>query len=77
MNYTAEKFLLLVAKLQPLEFIGICKGLGVEPLNPEAKEDEKQLRDLTQIFAELGQKFESLGRPQRKKIIQLLRQAVK
>ena len=66
-----EEFLMLVSKLNAVEFLGLTKILCV-PLV-----DEERDRDFADLLDDVLDHFEKCGRPQRREILRALRAATK
>ena len=71
-KYSVEGLMAEIVKLQPEEFFGICKILGVQVIKGE--DEPKEAADL---FGEVLEKLEKLSRVRRKNLLKLLRAANK
>lgn len=65
-------FLELVQWLEPVEFIGLAKLLGVPIIDSEGKE-----KDFLLILSELVKKFEGLKRKKRRELLKVLQEVKK
>lgn len=63
-----DEFIHLVAKLEPVEFIGLCKVLCVKVLG-----EEKQPRKFEELINDIIDNFTSTGRTQRREVLRVLR----
>lgn len=77
---TTEELLRKIVKLDTVEFLGVCKILGVklykgEP-NPENPKDV-EARDFTDIWGELCDRVDGLNRTRRKNLNRLIKAATK
>lgn len=63
-----DEFIHLVAKLEPVEFIGLCKVLCVKVLD-----EEKQPRKFEELINDIIDNFTSTGRTQRREVLRVLR----
>lgn len=71
MNNTAQykEFLNLISKLDPVQFLGLCRIMCVQVAI------EKEPRQFENIFDDVITKFPTLGRKQRRDIIKVLKAA--
>ena len=77
---TTEELLRKIVKLDTVEFLGVCKILGIklykgEP-NPENPKDV-ETRSFTDIWGELCDKIDGLNRTRRKNLNRLIEAAIK
>ena len=80
-----EKLVKMIGKLEPQEFIGVCKILGVkiyeldEKEEKEEKEDKKKvtMRPAENLVQEVVDKILSLNRIQRRNLKKLIKLATK
>lgn len=82
-----EKLMREIAKLEPEEFLGICKILDVKLFNTEdsVEEDveggqskvEAKPRDFTELWDEVCEKVNALNRNQKRNLDKLVRAATK
>lgn len=82
-----EKLMREIAKLEPEEFLGICKILDVRLVDIEenVKEDveggqskvEAKPRDFTELWDEVCEKVNALNRNQKRNLDKLVRAATK
>lgn len=63
-----DEFIHLVTKLEPVEFIGLCKVLCVKVLG-----EEKQPRKFEELINDIIDNFTSTGRTQRREVLRVLR----
>lgn len=66
-----DKFIDLIVKLEPIEFMGLARVLGVK-LN----EDDKP-RDFEPVFAEVLERFSKCNRTRRHELLKLVKTAIK
>lgn len=66
-----EKLFELIPKLQPIEFIGLARLLGVELL------EEKKPRSCIAVTDDVLNKFDKLGRAQQRSILRMVKAATK
>ena len=82
-----EKLIREIAKLEPEEFLGVCKILGIKLVNVEenVKENvecgqskkEAKPRDFTELWDEVCEKVNALNRTQKRNLDKLVRAATK
>lgn len=70
----------MICKMQPIEFAGLARLLGVQILEPnpnlESEEDKKyQPRSFADVLADVLAAFEKLNRTRRREIIKLVKQS--
>lgn len=86
-NNCTKTFMELLIGLEAIEFVGLCKFLGVrlvekksEPapttLNDEAPQ-KSETRDFSDLFSDLLQKFSELSRPRQRELIKILKKVNK
>lgn len=63
----------LIAKLEPVEFIGLARVLCVDIIN----EEDKTTRDFYDVLNDIVNKFNTLARKQRREILSVLRRVKK
>lgn len=68
-----EEFFQLVKQLEPVEFIGLARILCVELINKETKQN----RDFFEVFKDIINKFDTIGRKQKREILKVLRKVGK
>ena len=75
---TFEEFLRLTARLDPVEFLGLCRILCVE-VNTDEKDEKDQLiaREFPDILSDVMDKFLVIGRKQRREILKVLQDVEK
>lgn len=82
-----EKLVREIAKLEPEEFLGVCKILGIRLVDVEenveenveggrAKKEAKP-RDFTELWDEVCEKVNALNRTQKRNLDKLVRAATK
>lgn len=64
-----EKLMLEISKLDVVTFLGLCKLLGVSIIK------EKEPKTFADLLEEVMQKFDVLGRPKKKEILGVVRDA--
>ena len=67
-----------VTKMEPLEFAGLAKLLGVAIVedNPDKEAEQKVVpRSFTDVFADVMAKFDKLGRSKKREIIKLVKKS--
>ena len=67
-----EKIVKDLIKLEPVEFLGICKILEVRPSH-----EDGQSRDFTEMWDEVIDKIDALNRIRKKNLHRLVRAAIK
>lgn len=67
------RFLEVVSKLKPIEFIGMAHLLGV----PLAKEDGQENRDFDDLLSDMIDKFIVLSAKKQKELIQIAKNAAR
>ena len=75
-NSKTEQFANLLSKCNTDEFIGICKILKVSISNGAITKEEFDLRPFEEVWAEVVEKFNDLGRAQRRELSKILKEAV-
>lgn len=68
-----EEFFQLIKQLEPVEFIGLARILCVELINKETKQN----RDFFEVFKDIINKFDTIGRKQKREILKVLRKVGK
>lgn len=86
-NNRTKIFMELLVGLEAVEFVGLCKFLGVrlveeknesEPATPDDKASQKsESRDFSDLFSDLLQKFSELSRPRQRELIKTLKKVNK
>lgn len=69
---TNQKFMELLIGLEAVEFLGLCKFLGVKLM-----EDSKSPRDFTDLLSDLMEKFQNLNRTRQRELLQILKKVNK
>ena len=65
---TNQKFMELLIGLEAVEFLGLCKFLGVKLM-----EDSKSPRDFADLLSDLMEKFQNLNRTRQRELLQILK----
>lgn len=85
-NNRTKTFMELLVGLEAIEFVGLCKFLGVQLIeNPEdmpslpdtSKIEKPEARDFTDLFSDLLEKFSELSRPRQRELIKILKKVNK
>lgn len=77
-NKDFKVFTTLISKLEPEEFIGLCKILKVNPVLPLADgQNVAEARPIEEIFEDLFTAFTYLNRTQRRNLLKILKAATK
>lgn len=69
---TNQKFMELLIGLEAVEFLGLCKFLGVKLI-----EDSKSPRDFADLLTDLMEKFQNLNRTRQRELLQILKKVNK
>ena len=69
---TNQKFMELIIGLEAVEFLGLCKFLGVKLM-----EDSKSPRDFADLLSDLMEKFQNLNRTRQRELLQILKKVNK
>lgn len=69
---TNQKFMELLIGLEAVEFLGLCKFLGVKLM-----EDSKSPRDFANLLSDLMEKFQNLNRTRQRELLQILKKVNK
>lgn len=69
---TNQKFMELLIGLEAVEFLGLCKFLGVKLI-----EDSKSPRDFADLLSDLMEKFQNLNRTRQRELLQILKKVNK
>ena len=69
---TNQKFMELLIGLEAVEFLGLCKFLGVKLM-----EDSKSPRDFADLLNELMEKFQNLNHTRQRELLQILKKVNK
>ena len=86
-NNRTKIFMELLVGLEAVEFVGLCKFLGVQLVegksgpaltapNDEASQ-KSETRDFSDLFSDLLQKFSGLSRPRQRELIKILKKVNK
>lgn len=86
-NNRTKTFMELLVGLEAIEFVGLCKFLGVKLIeekdesapttsNNEAPQ-KSEARDFSDLFSDLLQKFSKLSRPRQRELIKILKKVNK
>ena len=86
-NNRTKTFMELLVGLEAVEFVGLCKFLGVwlveekgesAPITPPNEAPKKpETRDFTDLFSDLLEKFSQLSRPRQRELIKILKKVNK
>lgn len=86
-NNCTKIFMELLVGLEAVEFVGLCKFLGVRlieekgesaPITPNTEAPQKsETRDFSDLFSDLLQKFSKLSRPRQRELIKILKKVNK
>lgn len=86
-NNRTKIFMELLVGLEAIEFVGLCKFLGVRlveeksesaPTTPNDETSKKsETRDFSDLFSDLLQKFSNLSRPRQRELIKILKKVNK
>ena len=85
-NNRTKTFMELLVGLEAVEFVGLCKFLGVRLIeNPEdmpslpdnSKMEKPPARDFSDLFGDLLEKFSKLSRPRQRELIKILKKVNK
>lgn len=86
-NNRTKIFMELLVGLEAVEFVGLCKFLGVRlikeesesaPITPNNETLQKsETRDFSDLFSDLLQKFSNLSRPRQRELIKILKKVNK
>ena len=76
-----KKLMLLIAKMEPIEFCGLATFLGVkitEEVETESTDikDKYKPRDFTDVLADVMQKFDALNRQKKRELFKLVKKSV-
>lgn len=71
-NKTVEKFIELILRLEPIEFIGLSKILCIKIVD-----DKMEPRPSEDIMCDMIDKFGSINRKKRKEILNIMKSAGK
>lgn len=86
-NNRTKIFMELLVGLEAIEFVGLCKFLGVRLVEKKSEpalttpNDEtpkkSETRDFSDLFSDLLQKFSNLSRPRQRELIKILKKVNK
>lgn len=86
-NNRTKTFMELLVGLEAVEFIGLCKFLGVKLIEekdepaPTTSNNEtpqkSETRDFSDLLSDLLQKFSNLSRPRQRELIKILKKVNK
>lgn len=68
----------LISKMEPLDFVGLAKLLGVQVVEPnDNTEDEKKFkpRNFSDVFADVMAKYDGLNRSRKREILKLVKKS--
>ena len=69
---TNQNFMELLIGLEAVEFLGLCKFLGVKLM-----EDSKSPRDFADLLNDLMEKFQNLNHTRQRELLQILKKVNK
>lgn len=75
-NSKTEQFAQFIAKCDIQAFIGVCKILKVPMDNGAKTKEEFDLRPFEDVWSDVIEKFNNLGRAQRRDLAKIMKQAV-
>jgi hypothetical protein len=70
-----DSFINTIAKLEPVEFMGLARVLKVPLFTGEG--EEREPRDFTDVFEDVLENFSRCARPRRREILKLVKDAAK
>lgn len=70
-----DSFINTIAKLEPVEFMGLARVLKVPLFTDEG--EAREPRDFTDVFGDVLESFSKCGRVRRREILKLVKGAVK
>lgn len=86
-NNRTKTFIELLVGLEAVEFVGLCKFLGVRlveekgesaPITPNNEASQKsEARDFSDLFSDLLRKFSNLSRSRQRELIKILKKVNK
>lgn len=86
-NNRIKTFMELLVGLEAVEFVGLCKFLGVRLIKEESESapitsnnetpQKSETRDFSDLFSDLLQKFSNLSRPRQRELIKILKKVNK
>lgn len=86
-NNRTKIFMELLVGLEAIEFVGLCKFLGVQLIKEEDESasitpnnetsQKSETRDFSDLFSDLLQKFSNLSRPRQRELIKILKKVNK
>lgn len=86
-NNRTKIFMELLVGLEAVEFVGLCKFLGVQLIKEEDESasitpnneapQKSETRDFSDLFSDLLQKFSNLSRPRQRELIKILKKVNK
>lgn len=86
-NNRTKIFMELLVGLEAVEFVGLCKFLGVRLIKEESEPapitsnnetpQKSETRDFSDLFSDLLQKFSNLSRPRQRELIKILKKVNK
>lgn len=78
MDNRNKRFMELLTGLEAVEFIGLCKFLGVRLIEENSTpEQHSEPRDFTDLFGDLMEKFSNLSRSRQRELIKILKKVNK
>ena len=86
-NNRTKTFMELLVGLEAVEFVGLCKFLGVRLIEEKSESaqtapnnetpQKSETRDFSDLFSDLLQKFSELSRPRQRELIKILKKVNK
>ena len=86
-NNRTKTFMELLVGLEAIEFVGLCKFLGIRlvekksdpaPTTPnDAAHKKSETRAFSDLFSDLLQKFSELSKPRQRELIKILKKVNK
>lgn len=70
-----DSFINTIAKLEPVEFMGLARVLKVPLFTGEG--EAREPRDFTDVFEDVLENFSKCARPRRREILKLVKDAAK
>lgn len=70
-----DNFINTIAKLEPVEFMGLARVLKVPLFTGE--DEAREPRDFTDVFSDVLENFSKCGRVRRREILKLVKDAAK
>lgn len=61
--------------MQPIEFAGLARLLGVQLIEQAEGEEKPKVRDFTEIFGDVMEKYDKLNRQRKREILKLVKKS--